>query len=205
MKRFLHTLQQGSENGNYLVADREWIGWGWSMGDNLRLDLDGAGLSVRGEDEGFAWDFTVKMADGPESEDRIYFRNGGRAETVEEACLAALEYSPEKVLLEYLGKTYVCLGVARKNGGVDWKFVSDGEEVEVSGPHKWGEDPEYFAWKRSWSPAKKIFTEFCGGDYATLNGKASTFKDAMIAGVDAPELFKRAIAKLVASLSREGE
>lgn len=202
MRRFLNTLQKGEEPDTYLVADRIWRGYGVAgLWDQLSLNEGEARLAVyshHDRDE-ISWEYSLQLADGPAG--TVNFSLHGKAETVDAACVAILECKPEIAMIEYLGRTVSCYGAPGFSGATKWTFATDGELAEVVGPFTStrGEAP-YYNWRRSWQPAKALLGTYCGPS-SELQGKAATMKDAVIAAIDAPELFKRAAGKLIATLA----
>lgn len=197
-RRFLHRLESAEGVDNYLVGGRIWKGWSICDWDALDIDRDAARCSVRTTNDGaaFTWEYWTDLSTG------CRFSHFGSAPTVEDACRAALDFTPESICLEYLGCSFLCYGRPGHNGVTAWIFAVDGEKGEVVGPFDYS-NGDRFSWRREWRPAKELLDGFCdtsGG----LRGTAPSMMEALIAAVDAPELFKRACGRMIATLS-EGD
>lgn len=195
-EKFLHKLEAAEDRNSYLVAGRIWKGWDFSSWDQLNLDNeDGASLSVKTTlvGEGFVWEYHREIATD------VTFRQQGAAASVEAACLAALEFLPESMTLEYLGRSIVCYGKPGHRGDAKiWTIAVDGEMGEVIGPLDFSTGAR-FSWRRNWLPGKELLEQFCDSS-GDLSGRSLSMRDAVIAVVDAPELFKRACGKLISTL-----
>jgi hypothetical protein len=194
MSKFLHMLTQAEEYNHYLIGDRVWRGWDLSCGDYVIAEVDGVRLTVQMGygGKGYRWQYSRGLSD------KVSFRHEGAAETLEDACCAALSFVPEHQVFEYFGQTYDCYGSRCHNGGIRWTFVVDGDEVEVIGPIDF-HDGDRYKWRRPWSPAENLLKTYCntaGG----LEGRCQTLLEAMVAAVNAPEGFKRSCAELIATL-----
>jgi hypothetical protein len=200
MKKFLHTLGKTEGSGNYLVEDQIWKGTAFSEWDWLRMDRAGRELKVQFAYRGelFEWEYCKDLAPG------INFSHRGTAATIEEACRAALEFVPESMILDYLGQSFTCYGAPRTDGARRWVFSVDGEAAEVLGPleRSGKEAGEYFLWERTWSPAALLLEKFCSN--SSMRGWCPSVREAMIAAIDAPELFKRACAEMISTLHTTG-
>lgn len=208
-KLFLHTLTPATgpliPSNSYLVNGVVWQGSAYSSEDSLSYYFHGddnvyqGHLNVKGTQRdgvpAFYWEYFRRMTE------KLSVRGRGAAATVEEACAAALFFIPEMVSLEYLGRVFLCY-----SGDFDgprkcksWDMEIDGELCAITGPHAYDGKPEYFAWERSWEAGRAAL--FFAGNKG-LSGEAPTLQSAIIAAVDAPELFKRACASLVATLHK---
>lgn len=208
IKRFLHTLTAAEGHLKYLVAGTVWSGMQLTEKDSLNFYLQGEDgafqgcLSVEaiqlGSCTAFSWEYFKKISE------QLSVRNRGLADTVEEACAAVLSFAPETVVLEYLGRTFVCYGGDLGAGGKrrQWEAEIDGGLCTFAGPIIFSDKPEYYTWERTWGPASAALS-FTGR--GRLCGERPTLRDAIIAAVDAPELFKRACGELIATLSQPGE
>jgi hypothetical protein len=184
-KRFLHTLQYMDNPMGYLVAGVAWRGYEFSSGDQLSRSIDGkdAHLTVESYaygDGGYEWQYFWKISD------TFTFSHRGKADSLEQACADAIAYSPEEMTFEYLGRSYVLYGQSRPDGRSSWEANIDGDVAEFGGPFKHGNAPEYWRWGRSCASAKAVFALV---DQSKLSGTRSTLRDAIIAAIDAPELF----------------
>lgn len=198
--RFLHQLTPAEGYGNYLVAGVVWSGPCMrEFGDSLTFHKDDGHLSVEGNRYGgaaFVWTIYKNLTE------QFLFSHSGVADSVEEACAAALAYVPEVLTLEYLGRSFSLYGSKKPNGSIYWEAYIDGDRCQFSGPYQHGSDPEYYSWDRNWERGKEIFF-FTRA--SSLQGQELTLLAAVISAVDAPELFQRACARLVATLSSTGQ
>lgn len=200
-QEFLGELERGEDGKGYVFAGHVWRGAhvlaGWEV---LTLDIDEATYieigSCRGSDS-FMWVYVKRLAED------VLFRQQAVVETLEKAAEEALGYEPKMLTLEYLGRSFVCYGVDTPTGATCWEFAVDGEYATVTGPHAaiTKEDSPYWRWARRWLPAEPLLEEFCGDH--SLRGKRPSLREAMIAAIDAPELFKRACGQLISAL-KEG-
>jgi hypothetical protein len=200
-EKFLHNLtpKKGScgYSKEYMICDVVWHGYslkGWEYlschpCDNTILHLELSAESV------FSWEYTYKIAEG------IYCRSNGSAQNIEQACREALSYVPETLTLEYLGRYFSWYGSPRHSGTIEWNACVDGNKAEVFGPLKYGEEPEYFIWKRHWPPAEPVLASF-SISYGYLEGKASSLREACVAAIIAPEEFTRACGVFAATLKQ---
>jgi len=194
MSKFLHMLAQAEEANHYLIGDRVWRGWAFSCWDYLTAEADGVSLTVQMGHVGnrYSWRYSRALSD------KVNFSHEGAAETLEDACCAALSFVPERQVFEYLGQTYDCYGSRCRNGGIRWRFVADGDEVEVIGPIDF-QDGDRYTWSRPWLTAENLLKTYCNTS-GRLEGRCHTLLDAMVAAVNAPEAFKRSCAELIATV-----
>ena len=197
--RFLHLLTPAEGRNNYLVAGVVWSGPVLpQFGDTLSMHTEDGHLSIEGNAPGgprFSWTSYKKITE------TFCFSQRGFSDSVEAACVAALAFVPKTMTLEYLGRFFNCYGRETLNDGPTvWESEIDGGRCQFSGPYQYGSDPEYYRWEREWKVGEVVLT--CS-DSRALRGSQPTLRDAVIAAVDAPDLFKRACAKLIASLHQE--
>lgn len=188
-RRFLHTLTptETSRHGDtYHLAGAAWSGRTWSNEDSLSLHVGAAMLSVSRAytGEGFAWGYDLRIADG------VYARHGGKADSIEDACTAAIAYAPERVVLDYLGTetTWYATGDAYLTAAID------GDEARVYRAHD-----GTWMYSRKWARGDGALRlasaggELCGRDLPSR-------EDAMLGAIDAPGHFLRACAALISTV-----
>jgi hypothetical protein len=198
--KFVQLLEKAEGNRSYLVAGQVWQATEFSDWDVLRINKGSYSLKVQQDFRGarFTWEYSRDLAPG------VNYCNAGSAETVEEACQSALDFYPEMMTFCYLDREFICLGAPGASGATKWTFAAEGEFAEVFGPldARSGETGGYFLWERSWAPSRGLLDTFCLA--SSLRGRKASFREAMLAAIDAPELFKRACGAMVSEL-RQGD
>jgi len=194
--RFLHLFPHAEGYNNYLVAGVVWAGPcmpQWE--DTLTFRNPDGHITVESSSYGespFVWTYYKNVTE------QFLFSHRGFADSVEEACAAALAYVPEVLTLEYLGFTFSLYGSRKPNGSINWEAYIDGDRCTFNGPFQHGTEPEYYGWDRCWSPGTEIFSFTRSSSF---QGSNPTLRDAVIAAIDAPDLFSRACGRLIATLA----
>jgi len=137
----------------------------------------------------FDWRSSFRIGPG------IFVDRFGKAATVEEACRLAVECAPpEFTTFHYLGQKTDWYWTQNPRDYQCWTAAIEGERSHIIElPSK------KFLWRRDWK-AGTIVLALTSIDGGHLEGEAPTVVDAMRAIIDAPELFKRACAGLIATL-----
>lgn len=178
---------------NYLIAGSLWFLYSFSTNDELSHHTEDTYLtvSVKQVRNMYQWNYCKMLSES------VSFRDSGEADTVENACVAALSYNPEKLEFQYLGISYFWYVMKRTDESMRYIASIDGDFAEVLGPFRNFEGTEYFLTKREWALAKTIL-QVTGGN--GLEHKAETLSDAFIGTIDAPESLKRACGQLIAAI-----
>jgi|HubBroStandDraft_1064217.scaffolds.fasta_scaffold28995_1 hypothetical protein len=182
----------------YILAGATWTNWLNSKELNVDKDAQDVTLKLKDSHEGngIAWEWTKHLAKPGPTPYGVFLHVYGRAPSLEEAAAAVVAYQPELLVLEYLGQSITWY----KTLGRRWTAVIGGEKAEV---HDYGENdrqpPKRYHWTREDYGAKEALA-FTGSALAKLEGYTPTLEEALRACVDAPSLFRRACAALVATL-----
>ena len=193
-RRFLHRMkklpQVFSFMNEYEINGLRWHGVSYSDYDTLSIHREGdVIIEVRHcySEDGFSWDWSKKLSDG------VYARRSGKEVGVLEACATALDYSPRILQMTYLGENTTWYEMAPGR----FSACIEGDEANIRETTK---GKFYFC--RYWAPGKAVFEQLSSAAQH-LSGETDTANEAMIACVNAPEMFKRACAALVASCSAD--
>jgi hypothetical protein len=183
-QRFLDTLAATPDNPRtYQIGEHLWHGHSGVLMDRLqrqcpvsqaRMNVDPAFRQ-----SGYAWEWSLEIAP------KVSVQKRGRAPDITAACEAAAACQAVYVLHTYLGETIAWFNESEGK----WVAAIDGDKASI-----WEHEKGEITWAREWAKGAAALA-LAGGE---LRGKATTGDAAMRAAVDAPELFKRACAALIA-------